>query len=191
MTSSRKSKPKSKPTVRRRFSDEFKQEALALAERLGPLDVFDLRPLGPFTAQGLRHALLIVGFVAIFALFLFEWGYVALVATVAVGTTVFAAIGLILPVRGAHRRIREAKESELAACRDALRRARRDPVVDDDARLARVVFGAADPKAGALGSLYNLGSDPRLNHEVEVVPGVRSERASRLLSRFFADLRAD
>ena len=38
------------------------------------------------------------------------------------------------------------------------------------ARVARVVFGADDPKAGALGSLYNLGADPRLNHEFEVVP---------------------
>ena len=57
------------------------------------------------------------------------------------------------------------------------------------ARVARVVFGADDPKAGALGSLYNLGADPRLNHEFEVVPGVRAEECAALLQDFFSDLR--
>ncbi|PZS19962.1 MAG: tRNA-specific adenosine deaminase [Acidimicrobiales bacterium] len=57
------------------------------------------------------------------------------------------------------------------------------------ARVSRLVFGAADPKAGACGSLYNLCADPRLNHEVEVVPGVRSESSARLLDDFFAERR--
>jgi tRNA(adenine34) deaminase len=57
------------------------------------------------------------------------------------------------------------------------------------ARLGRLVYGAADPKAGACGSLYNLCSDPRLNHEVVVVPGVRSAESAALLSSFFADRR--
>ncbi len=57
------------------------------------------------------------------------------------------------------------------------------------ARVARVVFGAADPKAGAAGSLYNLCADPRLNHEVEVVPGVRADEAAALLQAFFAERR--
>lgn len=57
------------------------------------------------------------------------------------------------------------------------------------ARVGRVVFGADDPKAGALGSLYNLGADPRLNHEFEVVPGIRREECSSLLSDFFAGKR--
>ncbi len=57
------------------------------------------------------------------------------------------------------------------------------------ARVARVVFGADDPKAGALGSLYNLGADPRLNHEFEVVPGVRAGECAALLRDFFAALR--
>jgi tRNA(adenine34) deaminase len=56
-------------------------------------------------------------------------------------------------------------------------------------RVDRVVFGAADPKAGACGSLYNLCADPRLNHEVEVVAGVRAEEAAALLSDFFAGRR--
>jgi tRNA(adenine34) deaminase len=53
-------------------------------------------------------------------------------------------------------------------------------------RIARVVFGAADPKGGACGSLYNLCVDPRLNHEVAVVHGVRAEESGELLSSFFA-----
>ncbi len=57
------------------------------------------------------------------------------------------------------------------------------------ARLARVVFGPPDPKAGAAGSLYNLCCDPRLNWEPEVVPGVRPEEARALLAAFFAGVR--
>ena len=53
-------------------------------------------------------------------------------------------------------------------------------------RVARVVFGAVDPKGGACGSLYNLCSDPRLNHEVTVVPGVLAEECGALLTDFFA-----
>lgn len=56
-------------------------------------------------------------------------------------------------------------------------------------RLGRLVFAAADPKAGACGSLYNLCADPRLNHELSVTGGVRAVEASRLLSAFFAGLR--
>ena len=57
------------------------------------------------------------------------------------------------------------------------------------ARVGRVVYGADDPKAGALGSLYNLGADPRLNHEFEVVPGVRAGECAALLQDFFSRLR--
>ena len=57
------------------------------------------------------------------------------------------------------------------------------------ARVGRVVYGADDPKAGALGSLYNLGADPRLNHEFEVVPGVRAGECAAVLQDFFSDLR--
>jgi tRNA(adenine34) deaminase len=58
------------------------------------------------------------------------------------------------------------------------------------ARVDRVVYGAADPKAGACGSLHNLCVDPRLNHEAVVVPGVRAAEASALLTSFFAARRA-
>ena len=54
------------------------------------------------------------------------------------------------------------------------------------ARVGKVVFGAPDPKGGACGSLYNVAVDPRLNHQVEVVPGVRADEAARLLTDFFA-----
>jgi tRNA(adenine34) deaminase len=58
------------------------------------------------------------------------------------------------------------------------------------ARVDRVVFGAADPKAGAVGTLYNLCTDPRLNHEVAVEAGVRGEECSAQLSAFFAGRRS-
>ena len=57
------------------------------------------------------------------------------------------------------------------------------------ARVGRLVFGATDPKAGATGTLYNLCADPRLNHEVAVVPGVRAEECAAQLSAFFAGRR--
>jgi len=56
-------------------------------------------------------------------------------------------------------------------------------------RTARLVFGAADPRAGACGSLYNLCTDPRLNHELPVTGGVLAERAAGLLETFFAERR--
>jgi tRNA(adenine34) deaminase len=55
-----------------------------------------------------------------------------------------------------------------------------------NARVARVVFGAANTDNGACGTLYNLCVDPRLNHEVEVVHGVEAAAAGALLDAFFA-----
>jgi len=57
------------------------------------------------------------------------------------------------------------------------------------ARLGRIVFGAADPKAGACGSLYQLCSDPRLNHELPVTSGLFATESASLLSRFFSERR--
>ena len=57
------------------------------------------------------------------------------------------------------------------------------------ARVARVVFGADDPKGGAAGSLYNVFADPRLNHEIALTPRVRAEECGALLSQFFAERR--
>ena len=57
------------------------------------------------------------------------------------------------------------------------------------ARVRRLVFGAANADNGACGTLYNLCSDPRLNHEIEVVHGLEASAASELLRSFFADRR--
>lgn len=57
------------------------------------------------------------------------------------------------------------------------------------ARVGRVVFGAEDMKTGALGSLYQLGTDPRLPHEFEVQPRVMLDECSTLLTDFFATKR--
>ena len=57
------------------------------------------------------------------------------------------------------------------------------------ARVGRLVFGAADPKAGAAGSLYNLCADPRLNHELPVSAGVLADASAALLQSFFAATR--
>ncbi len=58
-----------------------------------------------------------------------------------------------------------------------------------NARLGRLVFGALDPKAGAVASLYELCADPRLNHEVAVTGGVLADECGALLTSFFAERR--
>jgi tRNA(adenine34) deaminase len=57
------------------------------------------------------------------------------------------------------------------------------------ARLPLVVYGAADPKAGACDTLYRITTDPRLNHRARVIAGVRAERCAGVLSSFFATKR--
>ena len=57
------------------------------------------------------------------------------------------------------------------------------------ARIPLVVFGAADPKAGALGSLYHFGADPRLHHGIDARDGVRADESAALLRQFFAGRR--
>jgi tRNA(adenine34) deaminase len=56
-------------------------------------------------------------------------------------------------------------------------------------RVARLVFGAWDPKAGAVGSLWDVVRDRRLNHRPEVIAGVREAECAQLLTDFFADRR--
>ncbi len=58
------------------------------------------------------------------------------------------------------------------------------------ARVARLVFGAADPKAGACGSVYNIADDPRLNHRVRVLGGVLEASCAEILREFFRRRRA-
>jgi len=59
-----------------------------------------------------------------------------------------------------------------------------------NSRVGRVVYGATDPKAGALHSLFEIGRDFRLNHRFEVTPGVLAEEGAARLKAFFARLRA-
>jgi tRNA(adenine34) deaminase len=58
------------------------------------------------------------------------------------------------------------------------------------ARIPTLVYGAADPKAGAVETLYHLCSDERLNHIVNVIPAIRAEECSDLLTAFFRKQRA-
>ena len=59
-----------------------------------------------------------------------------------------------------------------------------------NARIGRLVFAATDPKAGAVASLYELCSDPRLNHRPPVTTGVRADEAGALLRTFFGTRRS-
>ena len=58
-----------------------------------------------------------------------------------------------------------------------------------NARIGRVVYGADDPKAGAVRSLYQLCDDERLNHRSEIIPGIMSSESSTMLKSFFRQLR--
>lgn len=58
-----------------------------------------------------------------------------------------------------------------------------------NARVARLVYGADDPKGGAVRSLYEICDDPRLNHRMEVVPGVRAQACAEILRTFFREAR--
>lgn len=57
------------------------------------------------------------------------------------------------------------------------------------ARVARLVYGASDPKAGAAGSVLEVLNNPRLNHQVEVTVGVLQEKCSEILKAFFQSRR--
>lgn len=57
------------------------------------------------------------------------------------------------------------------------------------ARVARVVYGATDPKAGALGSTVNIFAEPHINHRPMVTPGVLADESSALIKEFFRNLR--
>jgi tRNA(adenine34) deaminase len=59
-----------------------------------------------------------------------------------------------------------------------------------NARIPRLIYGADDPKAGAVRTLYRLCEDERLNHRVEVTPGVLADRCVSLLQNFFRTQRA-
>jgi tRNA(adenine34) deaminase len=59
-----------------------------------------------------------------------------------------------------------------------------------NARIPRLIYGCPDPKAGAVKTLFQLCTDPRLNHRVEVVEGILSAECASLLRDFFQEQRA-
>lgn len=58
------------------------------------------------------------------------------------------------------------------------------------ARVSGIVYGAPDPKGGAVSTLYRIASDPRLNHRADVTPGVLADECAALLTAFFRSRRA-
>ncbi|HKX16092.1 MAG TPA: tRNA adenosine(34) deaminase TadA [Propionibacteriaceae bacterium] len=124
---------------------------------------------------------------------------------VPVGAVVVDQAGSVLAAAGNEREIRRdpTAHAELLALREASRRLRSwrlsglTLVVTLEpctmcagalvlARVARLVFGAFDPKAGAVSSLFDVVRDPRLNHRVDVRSGVLEAECSALLRDFFA-----
>ena len=125
------------------------------------------------------------------------WGDVPIGAVVARGDAVLAASG-----NERERRQDPTAHAEVLALRGAAERIGRWRLDDCTiyvtlepcamcagaivlARIERLVYGAADPKAGFCGSLGDLVRDPRLNHRVEVTSGVLAEEAGELLRAFF------
>jgi tRNA(adenine34) deaminase len=119
-------------------------------------------------------------------------GAVVVVGDVIVGQAHNAPIGLVDP--SAHAEVLALREAarKIGNYRlpDATLFATLEPCtmccgVMIQARLARVVYGAPDPRAGAIESLYRLLDDPRLNHRVEALGGVLADECGALLREFF------
>lgn len=56
-------------------------------------------------------------------------------------------------------------------------------------RIERIVYGAADPKFGACGSIVNIPAEPRFNHQIEVIPGILGDQVAALMREFFQEVR--
>jgi hypothetical protein len=99
----------------------------ALARTLRTIDLLDPTPLEPFARQALTNALLVIGGVSVYALFIVEdISYASLVGGILVASLVVGSLALLLPLRGVRDRVREAKDRELAWCRERMHRARRE-----------------------------------------------------------------
>jgi hypothetical protein len=84
-----------------------------VAKKLQHIDLLDLSPLAPFTQLGLRNSLVLIGSLSIWSLMLYETGFSQMMFYVGGGALISAAVALVLPVRGVHRRIQQSKEVEL------------------------------------------------------------------------------
>jgi hypothetical protein len=85
-----------------------------IAQRLNRIDLLDLTPLAPFAQQGLTNALLLVGVLSVWSLTMLETGFIMIMMVIGSSTLVLAVLVLVAPVRGVHKRVREAKQQELA-----------------------------------------------------------------------------
>ena len=85
-----------------------------IAQRLSRIDLLDLAPLAPFAQQGLTNALLLVGVLSVASLMMLETGFMMLMLVIGSSTLVFAVLALFAPVFGVRKRVREAKQQELA-----------------------------------------------------------------------------
>ncbi len=99
-----------------RFSD--------LAASVRQIDLLDLGGLAPFARQGLTCALLAIGTVSVYALFLVDFGYLPFVAGLLAGSVLVGGLTLLLPLRGAREQVRIAKQAELAWIHERMRRVR-------------------------------------------------------------------
>ncbi len=84
-----------------------------VAKKLKHIDLLDLSPLAPFTQLGLRNGLVLIGSLSIWSLMLYETGFGQMMLYIGGGALISAAVALVLPVRGAHVRIKQSKEAEL------------------------------------------------------------------------------
>lgn len=84
-----------------------------IARKLGSIDLLDLSPLSPFTQLGLTNALMLIGALSIWSLMTLETGFGMIMLLVGGTTLISSAVALLLPVRGVHQRIRQAKDAEL------------------------------------------------------------------------------
>ncbi len=114
----------------------------ALASAIEHLDLLSREAISPFARQGLTYALLVIGVVSAYALFLVDLRYLPLVGIVLIGTLVVGVAALLLPLRGIRGRIIEAKHAELQWCRQQMRQRRTrlsEGVGADVARLDELV----------------------------------------------------
>ena len=84
-----------------------------IARKLSSINLLDLSPLTPFTQLGLTNALMLIGSLSIWSLMTLETGFGAMMIVIGGTTLVSSAVALLLPVRGVHQRIRQAKDADL------------------------------------------------------------------------------
>ena len=87
------------------------------------------------------------------------------------------------PADGEHERFRKRRRTDGVRVKLGFDRPR--------ARVERIVFGAADPKTGACGSVFDLAASARMNHRIDVTGGVLAEESAALLREFFAGRRSE